>query len=67
MRYDGGALDVSGGKLHLELTGGDILGRSNTGPANWCSSARRPALDDRDDRARPAPLGLAAGGTAGLP
>ena len=34
VRYDGGGLDVSGGKLHLELTGGDILGRSNTGPAN---------------------------------
>ena len=34
MRYDGGGLDVSGGKLHLELTGGDILGRSNTDPAN---------------------------------
>ena len=34
VRYDGGGLDVSGGALHLELTGGDILGRRNTGPAN---------------------------------
>ena len=34
MRYDGGGLDVSGGALHLELSGGDILGPSNTGPAN---------------------------------
>ena len=34
VRHDGGGLDVSGGKLHLELTGGDILGRSNTSPAN---------------------------------
>ena len=34
VRYDGGGLDVSGGALHLELSGGDILGRRNTGPAN---------------------------------
>jgi hypothetical protein len=34
VRYDGGGLDVSGGALHLELTGGDILGPRNTGPAN---------------------------------
>jgi regulation of enolase protein 1 (concanavalin A-like superfamily) len=34
VRYDGGGLDVSGGALHLELTGGDILGSRNTGPAN---------------------------------
>jgi 3-keto-disaccharide hydrolase/beta-xylosidase-like protein len=34
VRYDGGGLDVSGGALHLELTGGDILGPGNTGPAN---------------------------------
>ena len=68
VRYDGGGLDVSGGKLHLELTGGDILGRSNTGPANLVLQ-RAPVrrVDDRDDRARPAPLGLAAGGPAGLP
>ena len=34
VRYDGGGLDVSGGALHVELTGGDILGPRNTGPAN---------------------------------
>ena len=34
VRYDGGSLDVSGGALHLELTGGDILGPRDTGPAN---------------------------------
>jgi hypothetical protein len=34
VRYDGGGLDVSRGALHLELTGGDILGPRNTGPAN---------------------------------
>ena len=32
VRYDGGGLDVSGGALHLELTGGDILGPRNTAP-----------------------------------
>ena len=34
VRYDGGGLHVGGGALHLELTGGDILGARNTGPAN---------------------------------
>ena len=34
MRYDGGGLDVSGGALHVELSGGDIEGRGNTDPAN---------------------------------
>lgn len=34
VRYDGGGLDVSGRALHLELSGGDILGPRNTGPAN---------------------------------
>ena len=60
VRYDGGGLDVSGGALHLELTGGDpanlVLQRAPTG-----------ALDDRDDCARPAPHGLAAGGPARVP
>jgi Domain of Unknown Function (DUF1080)/Beta xylosidase C-terminal Concanavalin A-like domain len=34
VRYDGGGLDVSGGALHVELSGGDIEGRGNTEPAN---------------------------------
>ena len=34
VRYDGWGLDVSSGALHLELTGGGILGPRNTGPAN---------------------------------
>ena len=34
VRYDGGGLHVGGGALHLELTGGDILGPRNTEPAN---------------------------------
>ena len=38
VRYDGGGLEVSGGKLHLELAGGD--GRV---PPTWCSSGHLPA------------------------
>jgi cytochrome c len=34
VRYDGGGLEVSGGALHVEHSGGDILGPRNTGPAN---------------------------------
>ena len=42
VRYDGGGLDVSGGALHLELSGGDILGPATRSPTS-CSSVRRPA------------------------
>ena len=68
VRYDGGGLDVSGGKLHLELTGGDILGRGNTGPANLVlQPAPSGAWTIETTRARPAPLAVAAGGPARLP
>ena len=42
VRYDGGALDMSGGALHLELTGGDIAGPRNTEPANLVLQRARP-------------------------
>ena len=60
VRYDGGGLDVSGGALHLELTR-----RRSRQPRAPARAGRR--VDDRDDRARPAPLGLAAGGPARVP
>ena len=46
VRYDGGGLDVSGGALHLELTGGDpanlVLQRAPNGPWTIETTVRVP-------------------------
>jgi cytochrome c len=34
VRYDPAALEQTGGKLHLETSGGDIYGTNDTGPSN---------------------------------
>jgi Domain of Unknown Function (DUF1080)/Beta xylosidase C-terminal Concanavalin A-like domain len=75
VRYDGGGLDVSGGALHLELTGGDpanlVLQRAPAGPWTIETTVRVPLrsgsqqaglLVHRDDGSRVELVAAAAPG-----